>query len=172
MKTCVRCKLELTETEFSKDKSKPDGLCIYCKSCIKNHREGHKEYFKQYMKKHYEEHKEEYKEQRKKCALKRDFNLTPEQYNEMLLNQNGVCAICGGINKNGRKLAVDHNHVTNAVRGLLCIKCNMGIGCLQDDPSILQASIEYLGQYTEDFPGHLTQQPSYRLFGRSLIESL
>jgi hypothetical protein len=53
------------------------------------------------------------------------YGLTPEQYDEMLEAQGGVCAICGGISGGKRKrLFVDHSHDTGAVRALICIRCN------------------------------------------------
>lgn len=63
--------------------------------------------------------------------------------------QNGVCAICNQININGRKLSVDHNHKTGKFRGLLCLKCNLAIGYLQEDVSLFEKSIEYLKKYQE-----------------------
>lgn len=64
----------------------------------------------------------------------RAFGISLKDYNEKLKDQNGVCAICGQYetrtHRNGtiHKLAVDHNHETNKVRGLLCTKCNMALG--------------------------------------------
>lgn len=76
-------------------------------------------------------------------GLRSKFNLTPDEYFDLLEQQEGVCAICGK-DELGRRLAVDHCHETKAVRGLLCRKCNMGIGLLGDDPEILQKALRYL----------------------------
>ena len=75
--------------------------------------------------------------------LKRNYGLTQEDYKKLLEQQKGVCAICG-CKPNGKALAVDHNHTTGKIRGLLCHDCNVGIGFLKEDISILQKSIEYL----------------------------
>jgi hypothetical protein len=69
----------------------------------------------------------------------------------MLAKQNGVCAICGGlprsVNGSSGKItdfAVDHDHKTKKVRGLLCSHCNRGIGLFKDDPAILRRAAAYL----------------------------
>ena len=77
------------------------------------------------------------------------FGITPEQYDAMLKEQGGVCAICRepetGRNRAGAvSLAVDHDHETGLVRGLLCNTCNRGIGLLKDRPDILRSALQYL----------------------------
>lgn len=70
----------------------------------------------------------------------------------MLNEQGGVCAVCGGVNENGRALAVDHDHACcpdskscgSCVRALLCIGCNTAIGSMQDDPERLLKAAAYL----------------------------
>jgi hypothetical protein len=89
--------------------------------------------------------------------LVRVFGITLAEYNDILAAQNGVCAICGnpptiimGVRsrRKGRavrpRLVVDHDHQTNAVRGLLCTPCNRGIGFLNDDPKRIRAALDYL----------------------------
>jgi len=81
----------------------------------------------------------------KSIYLKYKYGITLDQYNEMFLAQNGVCAICGNSETyNKRSLAVDHDHITGVVRGLLCLDCNAGIGHLKDNPEYLQNAITYL----------------------------
>ena len=79
-----------------------------------------------------------------KTGLKK-FNLTPEEYAQMLEEQNGVCAICN-TPPTTQRLAVDHDHETGKVRGLLCRKCNFGIGYLQDNVETLAQAIVYLNK--------------------------
>lgn len=74
----------------------------------------------------------------------RKYGLSIEQYEAMYKAQNGVCAICGRLNVAGRRLAVDHDHKTGQVRGLLCSGCNTGLGKFQDRIEILKAMIAYL----------------------------
>lgn len=76
-------------------------------------------------------------------SLAKDYGITPDQYDQMFLAQYGRCKICRRIG-NGRRLHVDHEHSTGRVRGLLCGKCNRGIGMFDDNPAILLKVCEYL----------------------------
>ena len=69
--------------------------------------------------------------------------LTEAEYKMMLERQNEACAICKGTPK-GERLAVDHVHGTEKVRGLLCGPCNRALGLFKDDPVRLAVAIEYL----------------------------
>lgn len=73
----------------------------------------------------------------------KQYGLTIEEYEEMLSAQGGVCAICGKLPDKYR-LAVDHNHETGKVRGLLCIPCNRGVGIFQDSSELLINASDYL----------------------------
>lgn len=73
--------------------------------------------------------------------IRSKYGLTKEMYDEMVAAQNGVCAICL---VQPDKLFVDHNHNTGAVRGLLCHSCNVSIGHLKEDLSVLKSAIRYL----------------------------
>lgn len=83
------------------------------------------------------------KRQQKDAILRRTYGITLEQYEEILRDQGGGCAICGAV-PDQRSLDVDHCHETGAVRGLLCGSCNNGIGRFQDDPDLLEQAAEYL----------------------------
>lgn len=73
------------------------------------------------------------------------YGMTVDDYEALVLAQGGVCAICNG--RPGRKrLAVDHDHATGAVRGLLCEACNLALGGFRDDPTLLLRAAEYLAQ--------------------------
>jgi hypothetical protein len=76
------------------------------------------------------------------------YNITVKEYNQMLDAQQGECAIChrNHTTLNGRKkfLCVDHDHDTKEIRGLLCDKCNRGIGLFNDNKYLLQRAINYL----------------------------
>jgi hypothetical protein len=85
---------------------------------------------------------DKYKIVNKSYRLKKLYNLTIEQYDEMISNRNGRCDICGIISKT--KLHVDHCHATNRVRGLLCGSCNRALGLMKDNTQFLNNAIQYL----------------------------
>ena len=65
----------------------------------------------------------------------------------LMLRQDGVCAICHQTCSTGRMLAIDHDHDSGSVRGLLCSKCNPGIGFFQHDSARLESAIAYLKEW-------------------------
>ena len=73
----------------------------------------------------------------------RRYKLTRAKYDAMLQAQDGLCAICRSPTEKER-LCVDHDHATGAVRGLLCKRCNTGIGYLRDSIELLDSAIQYL----------------------------
>jgi recombination endonuclease VII len=79
-------------------------------------------------------------------ALARKFGLTAEAHAEMLASQNGSCAICLALDAPGQRLHVDHCHKTGRIRGLLCARCNLGIGRFEDDKTILESAVRYLSR--------------------------
>lgn len=88
-----------------------------------------------------ERHPERVKVSLRKTFLKRRYGLTQEQYQQMVVDQDGCCAICNVADDN---LFVDHHHETNIVRKLLCNPCNLGIGCFYDNPELLKKAAAYL----------------------------
>jgi hypothetical protein len=123
-------------------------------------REDNKDYLKSYNNSYRKENKEkltirrhEWRRDNKdkmrrislKVNLRRNHGITPDDYATMLLKQNGCCAICGkSASEYKRKLHIDHNHSTGQIRGLLCVRCNYGIGCFKETPSFLDKAKEYL----------------------------
>lgn len=82
--------------------------------------------------------------------LKRNFGIGIVEYEKILQTQSYVCAICSKPNSrklpDGKyaKLAVDHDHKTGKIRGLLCCKCNFAIGHLDDNPYLCERAMHYL----------------------------
>lgn len=76
--------------------------------------------------------------------LKRKYGISPEQFNQMLSEQDSKCAICFSILD---APYVDHNHSTGQIRGLLCPACNFAIGSFRESETTLLSAIEYLRKY-------------------------
>lgn len=82
----------------------------------------------------------------KESHLKKSYGITMAEYDAMLESQDGVCAICGAHDQHF-SLAVDHNHKTTAVRGLLCTNCNKMLGHAHDNVDVLRKAIAYLERH-------------------------
>ena len=78
---------------------------------------------------------------------RKKFGISLAEYEALLIKQDSACAICKEPQR--KKLAVDHDHQSGAVRGLLCGSCNRGIGLLRDNTCILRNAIDYLHAYSE-----------------------
>jgi hypothetical protein len=85
------------------------------------------------------------------------LKLCKKKYNKMLIEQNYVCAICkkpetiinGHINRVPKRLAIDHCHESNKIRGLLCHFCNTTIGKMNDSIEILESAINYIKKHKQ-----------------------
>jgi hypothetical protein len=131
-KICSKCKLSKDISEFTK-RTDTGGFASWCKSCIR------------------EKNKEKYDtELHWKRYLKHLYNISAEEYYQMLEDQEGGCAICGKTpEEEGRKLAVDHDHACcpgkkscgMCVRGLLCLICNRFVGNWENYPEVFQTGI-------------------------------
>lgn len=104
--------------------------------------ENHREQNRETHRKWYKAHPERAGEIVRKAKLKYLYGITSEEYHRYLIEQGGVCAICGG-NRSGKQLAVDHDHATGEVYGLLCQKCNVGLGYFVDNSEWLRKAAEY-----------------------------
>lgn len=105
-----------------------------------------------YQKRYRAAHKDHYGTDYHNAALTSRYGLTVSDLQAMAIAQNHRCAICDELeselrNGKAKHLAVDHDHNTGAVRGLLCSACNTGIGKFKDDPKLLQAAIAYLAKH-------------------------
>ena len=126
-KVCSTCKEIKLLDNFNNRKISIDGKAYQCKDCKKN------------------------------IELKRTYGISHQDYLDMLEAQNGRCKICGTDAPNGiGSFHVDHCHITNKVRGLLCHKCNVGLGHFNDNISILSAAILYLNEH------HVNTAPSHQ----------
>lgn len=89
-----------------------------------------------------------FKARRNRERVVAKYGLTKKEYGGLLEKQEYACAICKTphIDENGKRLFIDHNHSIGmeAVRGLLCGQCNLGLGAFKDSPSVLRAAAKYL----------------------------
>ena len=93
------------------------------------------------------EWKSKNKEGQRAAKLKERYNMSLSEYDEMLIRQGGACAICGSTDvkrKNSKHFLVDHCHSTGRVRGLLCYKCNIGLGAFEDNKVFILSAVKYL----------------------------
>lgn len=88
---------------------------------------------------------------RANADMVRKYGITLEDYNRMLEAQGGHCAICPRV-PGTKRLPVDHNHDTGAVRGILCDRCNRAIGLLGDSTDLLESALNYLRNSDEQPP--------------------
>lgn len=133
-KVCTKCKQEKDISDFHKKAKTKDGLRYECKTCRREY--GKARYLK-------------IKSFHAKYHLMRTYGISLEEYNHKLENQRGVCAICTKPCSTGNALAVDHNHKTGKIRGLLCFSCNRRLGIFENKEFISKA-IQYLLSYKED----------------------
>lgn len=138
MKVCSLCKEEKPIEMFYVTKT---GLHSWCKPCAKNYssewgkanRERKRENYKRWIKNN--------RERTKWYDIKKKYAMSREEYEEIIDQQGGVCAIC---KDSDRSLQVDHCHETKKVRGLLCKDCNLGLGRFKDVPELLRKAADYL----------------------------
>ena len=139
MKRCSKCKKKQVLCCFSPDSKAKDRRKYMCKSyhneAARIRRARDKASMPHYV---------------QKTMLKKKYGITLEEYDHMVEKQHGVCAICAspetavGVHGHVQRLAVDHDHKTGVIRGLLCANCNQGLGRFIDNPAILAAAIRYL----------------------------
>lgn len=111
--------------------------------------ERRRRYYRRWKEKHLQwakDNPEKAEEYKRRHHLRNTYGISLEDYDSMLTEQGGVCAICGKQETHAQHkyLSVDHCHETGKVRGLLCHGCNATIGYAKDDPARLERAIVYL----------------------------
>lgn len=110
----------------------------------KNNLEKARESVRQWYKKIMKEDPKKIKQQDRRKHLFKKYNLSHEDWLKMWEDQDGKCLICGKPFTKPSDACVDHNHKTKKIRGLLCGKCNRGLGMFDDDQKIMKKAIKYL----------------------------
>lgn len=133
---CLNCYqkwLKMTNPEYAKNQLRR------CKEWQAKNKERCREIYK----KHYLKQNSEYNHVKK---LMNNYWMTPDDYDKLVADQNGVCAICLKPPKKGIRLHVDHDHETGIIRGLLCFRCNFGMTYFSEDQNHLKRASQYLKQ--------------------------
>lgn len=129
---CSACKEYQSPESYGSNKDSKDGLSYSCRDCAADNQRRIK------------------------------YGITSAQYNKMLADQGGRCAVCGSLGcQSGKKLAVDHDHgccpgkksCGQCIRKLLCQKCNQALGLFGDDPDLLRKAAGYIEE-NNDYQGH------------------
>jgi hypothetical protein len=94
--------------------------------------------------KNHPEHIEKNRLCKKKINLRKNYGLSITKWNEMALNQDRKCKLCGRVCESDKTFHVDHSHTDGHIRGLLCTQCNVGIGMFGDSIELLQKALLYL----------------------------
>lgn len=166
-KACKKCGEVKPLDDFYADKGGRDGRRPECKACAKAamaaryraNPEPARERAKRWNRENrerYDARMREYRESGRKAIsdrrshLKRTYNITVEEYDEMLTAQGGVCAICGRAPRDDISLHVDHCHDTGDIRGILCFRCNNALGDFGHDGRLLQAAADYVNGHLDD----------------------
>lgn len=149
-KICSRCQTEKSHDLFHPDKSKRNGLSTYCRVCANAASKERYYANPEAARARSNEFRTGQPLNYRDNWLRSVYKITLDEYDEMVTSQDGKCAIClkvETVTASGkvRRLAVDHDHTTGAVRGLLCMKCNRALGLMNDDAERIVRMASYLG---------------------------
>ena len=161
VKKCSKCSQVKEVAEFYRNKRQKDGLRSECKLCAALYDSTrdpkliklrcHNWYVnnKTINKDRCYQWNHDNPKKRKSHVLKHTYNITIEEYDNLLKSQNNLCAICGQSETRKLKnkicqLSIDHDHKTGRTRGLLCNRCNQFLGYIDDDIGKLLNAIKYL----------------------------
>jgi len=132
-KKCTKCRKEKPLTAFHIDRRTRDGRSCKCKKCKLMHKRA-----------------VYHKPGGRNAHLKRTYGISEEQYEKLVAEQASKCAVCGRKADVCGRLVVDHDHITGAIRALLCDRCNRAAGAAGDDPKLLQKLAQYLETHSKD----------------------
>lgn len=139
VKTCTKCGVEKDLDEFTSHVRQKDGKQSRCRACAAV---GNMQWARA--------NPEKVAARSRRYRLKKRYGITTDDYDQMFVEQDGACAICGSKpesprNQGDANLSVDHDHESGQVRGLLCHPCNRSIGLIGDHN--LAAAAAYIEKY-------------------------
>lgn len=139
MKVCTACQQEKPLAAFSRDTRR--GYAARCKECrkieLRKWRDKNRQAYNAAERQRYAESPAKWERH-----LRNKYGITVTDYMARLTAQEGRCAICKVVAE--KTLAVDHDHITGVIRGLLCAECNRMLGAAKDRPEVLAAGAAYL----------------------------
>lgn len=132
-KVCTHCEPPVPKplSAFHRRKASSDGHAAICKEC---ERKKHRAYYS----------RRKTKLIHRKSNLRIHYDMSVTEFNEMYEEQKGACAIC---KVTGRRLVIDHDHITGKRRQLLCDTCNHGLGRFKDSIPLLKEAVAYLERH-------------------------
>lgn len=145
-KTCRRCALVKPAADFIPNARMRSGLSSYCRSCNAEKGREWKAANPDRAAAHAASRRPRTTLERRKVGLWVKFRMRWDDYEALLAKQGGACAICrteDPATKSGT-FTVDHCHATGAVRGLLCMNCNLALGHFKDSRPALRRALKYL----------------------------
>ncbi len=159
---CRTCNSRKLDSDFGRDERSKDGLAWRCHACAKKTHKRWRDRNSDHVRDvargvRRERYKNEPVKDRKilRTSRLKKFGLTYEDFERMLILQGYKCDICAkeitvdsDKHSYAKSACVDHNHDTGKVRGLLCSRCNTGIGLLGDDARLLQIAADYLKRHS------------------------
>jgi len=116
-KTCCKCKQNKSSSEFHEWNYSLSGLSPECKLCNKT---------------------------KVRALGRKKFGSSEEDFEKRFKLQNSKCGICGIEREEKRAFSLDHDHKTGRIRGILCTKCNLGLGYFSDNKDLLSKAVSYL----------------------------
>lgn len=172
-KVCTRCEKSVALEQFGYNAKARDGCQSACRPCVnsmarerrllnpgrdarklKEWRDRNREKLRAQQRAYYKRwpgrllrKRRQYGTSGRKLANQRrvKYGITSEQFRELLARQGGKCAICERSSENSFIFPLlDHCHVTKKIRGILCKRCNLGIGFFQESPEVLRKVLAYL----------------------------
>jgi hypothetical protein len=149
---CPKCDKDKQSFDFGRDRGRKSGRSLWCKLCNnKRNTQWNKdniEKVRKYQALWKSQNPEKMENFSLSSHLRRSYNIDIEGYKRLLSEQDDGCAICGTKKcRTGYRLAIDHDHMTGKIRGLLCQSCNIGIGGLKDDIELLKKALKYLEKH-------------------------
>lgn len=144
-KRCPKCEEEKPVEEFSPRRKGGQLRQPYCKPCSRSvNRDNYRRNGNNWV-----ETRKRYEKtgKGKSRHYKHKYGINEKEYRDLVDLFGGQCGICGKTEKEeGKRLSVDHCHTTGEVRGILCMDCNVSLGRMKEDPSLLREMIRYINK--------------------------